>query len=316
MSRSSGWRTLARPGAGAELSGVVVTVVAVPSITHEMLVELIRNRPSLVPELLGDVLGVDLPAHEQVRLESADCTAVAPAEYRADAVVVLKEAGRPVLAVVVEVQLQRDGAKRRSWPVYMATLHARWACPTVLLVVCVDPGVAAWCAQPIQIGPGWRGVPLVLGPDRVPVLTSLEQTAGVPELAVLSALAHGGTPVHRKVIDVLVEALSFADVDRAISYAGYVLAALPQAAHAYLEALMKTETYAYQSGYARSLLAQGRTEGRTEAKAADVLMVLDTRGMAVTDEARTRITKCSDLDQLDLWLRRAVTAASVAELFD
>lgn len=95
-------------------------------------------------------------------------------------------------------------------------------------------------------------------------------------------------------------------------YAGYVLAALPQAARGYLEALMKTETYAYQSGYARSLLAQGRAE----AKAADVLMVLDTRGMDVTDEARTRITECSDLDQLDLWLRRAVTAGSVADLFN
>ncbi|MGQ0775153.1 MAG: hypothetical protein ACT4NY_12160 [Pseudonocardiales bacterium] len=182
----------------------------------------------------------------------------------------------------------------------------------MLLVVCVDAAVAAWCARPIEIGPGWRGVPLVLGPDRVPVLTEVGQAAGVPELAVLSALAHGDSSEHRKVIDVLVEVLSIAEEDRAISYAGLVLAALPEAAHSYLEALMKTETYAYQSGYARSLLAQGRTE----AKAADVLMVLDARGMDVTDKARMRITECSDLDQLDLWLRRAVTVASVAELFD
>lgn len=63
---------------GAELSGGVVTVAAMPSITHETVVELIRNRPSLVPELLGGMLGMDVPAHEQVRLESADCTAVAP----------------------------------------------------------------------------------------------------------------------------------------------------------------------------------------------------------------------------------------------
>ena len=140
-------------------------MLVVPSITHETLMELFRNWPSLVPELLASALGVDVPVHQQVRLEPSDCTDVAPTEYRADAVVVLRDADRPVLAVVVEVQLGRDRVKRRSWPVYVATLHARWDCPVALLVVGVDAAVAAWCARPIEFGLGWRGVPLVQEPD-------------------------------------------------------------------------------------------------------------------------------------------------------
>lgn len=135
----------------------------------------------------------------------------------------------------------------------------------------------------------------------------------------LSALAHGGASEHRGVIDVLVEVLSFVEMDRAISYAGLVLASLPEAARGYLEALMKTEIYAYQGEYARELLArgrhEGRGEGRAEAKAADVLTVLEARGVDVTDEARSRIIRCADLDQLDVWLRRAVTAGSANEVF-
>jgi hypothetical protein len=288
------------------------TVRSMISTTHEAVLDVFRNRPSLVPRLLAGALGVDVPVHEHVRLEPGELTDLAPTEFRADAVVVLRGAGEaPVLAVVVEVQLRRAARKRRSWPAYVATLHARWGCPTALLVVCVDTGVARWCARPIEFGPGWRGSPLVLGPDQVPVTSRVEDIAGTPELAVLSALAHGGEPQHRDVLDVLSEALAQVEIDRADLYAELVLAALPRAAHDHLEALMTAGTYPYQSRYARKLLAQGKAEG----KAADVLMVLDARGIEVPDEIRARVTDCADLDQLDRWLRRAVTAASAHDLF-
>ncbi len=51
-----------------------------PSITHETLVELVRNRPALVPALLADLLGVEVPAHEQARVEPADLTELVPTE--------------------------------------------------------------------------------------------------------------------------------------------------------------------------------------------------------------------------------------------
>lgn len=45
-------------------------------------------------------------------------------------------------------------------------------------------------------------------------------------------------------------------------------------------------------------------------------MLLAARGIEVPDDARTRITECTDLDQLDGWVRRAATATSITDLFD
>ncbi|MBI4701227.1 MAG: hypothetical protein HY744_08730, partial [Deltaproteobacteria bacterium] len=157
---------------------------------HEALVALFRNRPALAPELLGQVLGVKLPAYTELRLEPADLTDLKPAEYRADLVVLLLE-GKPVLGIVVEVQLAPDEDKRLTWPLYLAGLRARLRCPVCLLVVAPRRAVARWCARPIALGhPGFVLRPLVLGPDAVPLVTAVEQAAAAPELAVLSALAH------------------------------------------------------------------------------------------------------------------------------
>lgn len=70
---------------------------------------------------------------------------------------------------------------------------------------------------------------------------------------------------------------------------------------------MATVTYPYVS----SIRSQGRAEGR----AADVLRILDKRGIAVDDESRERIEACTDLDLLGTWLDRSLTARQVAELF-
>ncbi|MBV9313365.1 MAG: hypothetical protein JO100_06355 [Pseudonocardia sp.] len=306
------------------LSVVVVTVAAVVSSLHEMLVEMFRHRPQLAAELLTGALGVDLPVHEQVRVDTGECTDVIPTQYRADAVVVLMAANQPVLAVVVEVQLGRDGDKRWSWPVYVATLRARLRCPTALLVICVDATAATWCATPIELGPGTKLVPFVLGPNQVPVLTNASQAKRVPELAVLSALAHGADPNHGGVLDALLDALTVVDAQRAALYSDVVFAALPGAARAYLEALMSTGTYEYQSEFVRKYIIQGRAEGkaegkaegRAEGKAEGVLTFLDARGIGVPEDARTRITSCYDLDQLDIWIRRAATADTINDLFE
>lgn len=182
----------------------------------------------------------------------------------------------------------------------------------MLLVVCVDTATATWCATPIELGhPGARLTPLVLGPDRVPVVTDLDEATRAPELSVLSAMAHGAHPDRSKVLDALLSALEAVDEDLALLYSDIVLAALPVAAQHFLEALMTTRTYEYQSDFAR----RHRSQGRAEAKVMAVLAVLDTRGIDVPDDARARITECSDLHQLDTWVRRAVTADSVHDLF-
>lgn len=177
--------------------------------------------------------------------------------------------------------------------------------------MCVDSAVAAWCATPIALGPGSAMVPTVLGPDRVPVLSDSPHTSHTPELAVLSALAHGADPERRGVLDVLLNALATIDPSLADLYCDLVLAELPEAARCYLEELMATGTHEYRSDYARRYFFEGEAAG----KAASVLAVLDARGIDVSTGSRTRIAECSDLDQLDAWVRRAVTAETVDDLF-
>jgi hypothetical protein len=76
-----------------------------PSSLHEALIEMFRHNPSFAIDLLDLSLGPDVPRHHQVRLESGEFTDVSPTQYRADAVAVLTADEKPVLGVVLEVQL-------------------------------------------------------------------------------------------------------------------------------------------------------------------------------------------------------------------
>lgn len=289
-----------------------------PSQLHETLTELFRHRPPLAAEL-AECLGVKLPTYEQARLDSGDLTDLVPTQWRADAVVTLTNVDRqPVLAVVIEVQLRRDRDKHYSWPTYLTNLRARLQCPVLLLVICPDSRTAAWCAIRIELGPGFALNPFVLGPDQVPVVTDVNQASRSPELAVLSAMAHGAAPDQDRVFHALLVALDNVDYEHATLYAGVVFAALSDAARHRLEALMSTGTAEYRdylSPFVNRFVNQGRREGEAKGEAKALLRVLAARGIDVPDDARTRITECTDLEQLDTWVSRAATARSVDDLF-
>ena len=61
--------------------------------------------------------------------------------------------------------------------------------------------------------------------------------------------------------------------------------------------------------------ARGKAEGKAEGKAQAVLAVLEARGLAPTEQQRQRILACTDLEQLNSWVRKAVTLVDVEELF-
>jgi hypothetical protein len=204
--------------------------------------------------------------------------------------------------------------------------------------------VARWCAQPIEIGhPGFSLTPLVLGPSAVPVLTSLEQARnGPPELAVLSAVAHGrgeqGLEVSRTAFDVI-ETDGRLDDDQRWIYTEVVLASLGEAARRALEELMSTGGHQYLSEFARKYHSQGRAEGVAQGlaegvarglaegeakglaegvaqgKADAILSVLKARKLAVPAEAEERVRACTDLATLDEWIARAVVVPSAEEIF-
>jgi hypothetical protein len=288
-----------------------------PSMTHEALVLLFRNRPELAPELLRDVLGVALPAYAEARVEAADLSDVIPAEYRADLVVLLVD-GKPVLAIVVEAQLQQDERKTFTWPVYIAGLRARFECPACLLVVTPTEAVADWARTPIALGPGATVAPFVMGPKAVPVVQDVEAATRDPELAVLSAMAHGKEEVGLRIATAALEACRSLDDERAMLYLDLVGISLSDIARTAFEDLMASGNYEFQTEFAKKHRAAGRAEGQAEGRAAGqasaVVAVLRTRGLSVSSEQEKRILACSDLATLDRWIRKVVTVGSVDEL--
>jgi hypothetical protein len=287
----------------------------VPSHLHEILIEMFRGRPTLAAEILGGPLHVALPEFDEARLSCADLTDVAPTEYRADAVVTLHDSASPVMAVVIEVQLRMDSRKRRSWPAYVGTLHARLGCPIALLVMCPEQGVADWCAVPITFGPpGSVLTPVALGPRQVPVVTDPDTARRMPELTVLSTLAHGAEPGSTAVFEALFTALDGVDEEHANLYTDLVLTRLPAAAREYLEELMTTTGFRFQSDLARRNFAAGEAAGKAEGEARAVLTVLHARGVEVPESVRAEITNCTDLAQLGTWIRLAATADKIEVL--
>lgn len=298
-----------------------------PSMDHEILVDLFKSGPSLAAEILAEVLGVALPPYTEARLASTDLTEIQPAEYRADVVVVLLEGDIPVRVIIVEVQLSIDPGKRFSWPAYVVVSRAIHRCPAGLLIVAPEPAVAVWCAEPIETGvSGFVLHPPVLHRTAVPVVTDPVEAARRPELGVLSAVAHGETEQGATVAAAVLDAIRGLDDDRAKFYYDLVYNSLNEAARRELEAMMKG--YEYQSDFAKKYVAQGRAEGRAEGltegleqgrakeAARNLLSVLRVRGIAVPDALRERILAQTDAGRLERWLEKAVVATSVSEILD
>jgi hypothetical protein len=286
-----------------------------PSRLHETLIEMFRDRPAFAAELLGQTLRIPVPEFDEAHLSSADLTNVVPTEYRADAVVTLTQAGALALAVIIEVQLRVDGRKRLSWPAYVATLYARMGCPVALLAICPTPAVAEWAATPIAIGPpGSMMLPVALGPEQVPVVTDPDEASRLPELAILSTLAHVTRPDRNALFNALFTALDTLEPDRAALYTDFVLAVLPSESRKFLEDYMTTTSHRYQSDFARRYFAEGEAQGKAEGKAEAVLAILEAREVEVTEAFRTKLIACTDQDRLAHLIQQAVTARELDDL--
>lgn len=66
-----------------QLSEGAGRVRAMPSPMHEVLNELVKDRPAVIADLLTELFKLDLPAWRRVRVDSGEFTEVMPTEYRA-----------------------------------------------------------------------------------------------------------------------------------------------------------------------------------------------------------------------------------------
>jgi hypothetical protein len=297
-----------------------------PSIEHEALVNLFRDNPELAPLVLDSLLGIPVPRHASVVPLDATLVHLAPQQFFADLAVELEgEDGTPLLAVVVEVQLAVAEEKRFTWPVYLATVRARRRCPACVLVVAPDAAVAAWASAPIELGPGNEGCNvLVLGPAQVPVVREPDDARAIPELAVMSALAHGNDrEIGQEVIGAALAGLGSFDSKTAQLYLHVIWKFLRGTMREALEkAIKEAEARGevvkppFMAELEAKWEARGEFRGKAEGKAESLLNVLSARGLAVTESVRERILGCRDLAQLDEWIRRAASAEALGDVFE
>lgn len=278
------------------------------SFLHEGLVELLRKRPEVAGELLRQLLHQEVPAFTEARITDSNFNNVFPAEFRSDLAIVFYDGETPVFSIIGEAQLDRKKDKRFAWPVYATTQRARCECPAIVLVVTPDAGVARWAAVPIALGGDSVFVPVVVGPEGIPVIVDEARAAEVPSLAVLSVLAHGRIPDIERAVAMAVAATKATrglPEELAVLYFNLIESALSDAARKAFQMLPETQ----------EMFGPTRRRAFAEAEAEAVLEVLDVRGLPVTDEQRRRVRSCTHIDTLKLWLRAAVTAESTDEIF-
>ncbi len=288
-----------------------------PTLLHEVLADIVRKHPYVASVLVEELTGLPLSAMEASKSD-ANWSDLKPPEVRSDLVLELREPGQaaPSRALIVEVQLRRDERKRWVWPTYVAGLRRRLRCPVLLVVLAPEPSVAVWCEQPIALDEiGYGSVqPLVIGPAAIPVVTRRYDAAAQPELAVLSAIAHGEGPRAASIGKAAIRGFANLDEERARLYSDLVFLHLSDTAQAKLEALMDIEHYDLQSDIAKKLIAQGQAEGAHRALVGVVLKALQHRGVELDAALSTRIEQATS-ENLERWTLELMSGADIDQIF-
>ncbi|MFI1730662.1 hypothetical protein ACH40E_15820 [Streptomyces acidicola] len=291
---------------------------------HEGMHRIFQERPEILTPVLG-MLGIALPEKATVHAVTTDLTETRPLVRHVDTVLRVAPSDGEDFLLAVEAQERRDPKKGSSWAYYVAYLESKYDLPVTLLVVCRDRATAKWAAGPFaRVNRGWtaqRTYPLVVGPDNLPMITDERTAAKQPAMAAFSALAHAHSPGIDAILDALGRALEGMDWSAAGYFYQFLDVTLGEtpAGDKWRDIVTFVNYFPGRGTVLEKAYLEGRTEGEAtgEAKgeAKGVLRVLEVRGLPVSDDARERITTCTDLDRLNNWLDRAGTVTRTEDLF-
>src|SRR5579871_6631588 len=106
------------------------------TVEHEAPLEVLERFPELLPRLLREQFGLDLPQGVRVRPTSSNHNVTVVQELRSDSAFVLElEPGKPpACAVILESQRSIKSEKWFAWPSYLADLHRTHRCDSYLIV--------------------------------------------------------------------------------------------------------------------------------------------------------------------------------------
>ena len=290
-----------------------------PSVVHELLLEVFRETPALA-EVLRLAQGLKVGAMAPSDPNLAEVKSV---EWHGDAFFVAGDPKQPRRWIILEVQTSVDKDKLRTIPMSLelARERHRRASGDVVLVT-AGAKVARWFDRhPFRYeGPlGTRRTLSVVRVDlaRLPLRKLLDPKR--PYLAVLAVAAHVKGP-RAKALRVASKACELA-AGRKTALRTEVVDAILQMLDAklrrQLEEVMQRE--GFRTDWLQDAYVKGKAEGEAKGKAhearAALLRVIAKRGFSLSPEMQARIDTQDDLHRLERWLEIAVTAASIAEVF-
>ncbi|MEV0274919.1 hypothetical protein AB0I22_00820 [Streptomyces sp. NPDC050610] len=293
--------------------------------SHEASHRIFQDRPELVTPVFR-ILGVPLAAKVSIDVLTGDVTEIRPLERRVDSVLRVEPSDGGAFLLAIEAQGRRDPDKAASWTYYLAYLRAKYGIPALLLVICQDRATARWATGPFRTGvEGWTALsthPLVIGPDNIPVITSPTEAARNLDMAAFSAMTHAKAPDATAILEALANALGTAESATLQYYTEMLEIGLGDTpARDIWRNLMRLDPNAPGTYFpGRGTLIEetylkGEANGEVKGKAQAILQLLAARDVSVPEPARERITTCTDLDTLNHWFNRAVTATDAEELF-
>ncbi len=303
---------------------------------HEAPLDIMRERPEVLLEVLALAkVSEATMARERLRVVVADSALTElPSQRNADFVAHVHEEGRarPRLTVIVEVQRGRRREKKYAWSEYVVRAARRHGAPVVLLVWVFDARTARWARGPHKLGPGFAYSPVVIGPEELPAVGSVEEAAAHLDLATLVALTRLGEAAAKKtdlpgeaqaeVLRVAAAAVKLSDEEvrdriatalygaASVAFRG-ILEQFLEAHHMRTLELLKEE---FREEGREKGREEGREEGEARGRAKTLLRLLRLRGFTVEEAASARISATTDVAVLDRWLDRVLTAKSVDEV--
>ncbi|MFF0854963.1 hypothetical protein ACWDU8_16645 [Streptomyces sp. NPDC003388] len=288
--------------------------------THEASHRIFQDRPELLAPVF-DLLGVPMSAKASVSVLSADVTEIQPLERRVDTVLRVEPSDGDAFLLAVETQGRRDNRKATSWSYYVAYLQEKFCLPVLLLVTCTDRSTAGWASGPFTCEVrGWTTHsthPLVLSPDNVPMITDRRTAARNLAMATFSAITHSKNPKATAILEALFGALRETDPLTAVYFSGLLEIGLGDtpARQTWRKLMGFTNFFPGRGTLLEETFLEGEARGEARGEAKAILRFLEARGISVPEEARDRITSCTDLDLLNHWLDRTPHVESVDDLF-
>ncbi|WP_067901131.1 hypothetical protein [Nocardia vaccinii] len=155
--------------------------------------------------------------------------------------------------------------------------------------------------------------PLVLGPHNVPAITDADEAAADIPLATLAAITHVNEPDIGAILEALASAMRQLGTDEESNvFAELTDLGLGKTAAAKKWSQLMSANLAYFKSETSQRL---RAEGKAEMAAENILRLVRAHGINVDATAEQKIRSCRDLELLEQWFDRALTATTLTEVF-